>query len=512
MSSHEENLVTVQGVGNPVPAEGSEQAGSQRSRSSNCNVTTVANLAGVTDMSTSDERGSTTPVHGNRTPGNPFGKSALMQRSPKKGAMTSTMERCFSSPSLGSYKEETQEIRLARLGKKIEELVEFVRPRNNVHSEIKKMISAISTLYGSAIGKMSVSEKQCQTSPVNNDGKGSTTEDTPLVQPSKRKLSTPPKSEEKMQTKRRNTKVAPQGPPQAIRMSETLKKQKTTESMSDNGDVNTASSNQLRDATVGSEQEWQKVKGKRRSRPRRKRARPDALLIKKSDEISFADLLRKVKVDPTLNTLGERVSNIRQTYSGDLLLELQTIGDQPKTAIFREQLARAIGGNASVKTLTQETLLVIKDMDEVTTSEEVREALEAQFQEVKGVCIVKSLTKAYRGTQTAVVSLPNTMVGKVLEVGKVRIGWVSCRIREKIELTRCFKCHGYGHRSWNCRSEADRSKLCRRCGEEGHFAKTCQKDSKCMLCDEATKGCSKHVTGSGKCPVYQKALQKERWK
>ena len=58
----------MQGVGNPVPAEGSEQAGSQQSRSSNCNVTTVANLADVTDKSTSDGRGNGKSVHGDNTP------------------------------------------------------------------------------------------------------------------------------------------------------------------------------------------------------------------------------------------------------------------------------------------------------------------------------------------------------------------------------------------------------------------------------------------------------------
>jgi len=536
MSSEKERLVTVQGVGNPVPAEGSEQAGSQQSRSSNCNVTTVANLADVTDKSTSDGRGNGKSVHGDNTPTNPFRKSGMIQRSPKKVATTSTLERCFSSPSLGSSKAETKEITLTRLGRKIEELAEFVKPRNNVHSEIKRMVSTISMLYGSATSKMKVEEKECQTSPLLRqqitskklDREEASNENTPLGESSKRRLSTPPKSDEGRQNKKRNIKAASQGTSredvQALRMSETLinkedgnRKQNTTPPpVSDNVETTAMNANQLENDPIDPQEGWQRVKEKRkrkgRARLRRKRVRPDALLIKKSEEMSFADLLRKVKVDPTLTTLGEKVSSIRQTHSGDLLLELQTTGDQPQTSKFRDQLATAIGDGTSVKGLTQETLLVIKDIDEVTTSEEVREAVEAQFDDVRSVCTVKSLTKAYRGTQTAVISIPNTIAGKVLEVGKVRIGWVSCRIREKIQIIRCFKCHGFGHLSWNCRSGADRSKFCRRCGEEGHFAKSCQKDSKCMLCDETAEGCSKHTTGSYRCPAYQKALQIERRK
>ena len=360
------------------------------------------------------------------------------------------------------------------------------------------------------------------------DREEASNENTPLGESSKRKLSTPPKSDESRKNKKRNIKAASQGTSredvQALRMSETLinkedgnRKQNTTPPpVSDNVETTAMNANQLENEPIDPQEGWQRVKEKRkrkgRARLRRKRVRPDALLIKKSEEMSFADLLRKVKVDPTLTTLGEKVSSIRQTHSGDLLLELQTTGDQPQTSKFRDQLATAIGDGTSVKGLTQETLLVIKDIDEVTTSEEVREAVEAQFDDVRSVCTVKSLTKAYRGTQTAVISIPNTIAGKVLEVGKVRIGWVSCRIREKIQIIRCFKCHGFGHLSWNCRSGADRSKFCRRCGEEGHFAKSCQKDSKCMLCDETAEGCSKHTTGSYRCPAYQKALQIERRK
>ena len=38
----------------------------------------------------------------------------------------------------------------------------------------------------------------------------------------------------------------------------------------------------------------------------------------------------------------------------------------------------------------------------------------------------------------------------MLALGKLRLSWVNCRIRENVEVARCFRCHGYGHLSRGC--------------------------------------------------------------
>ncbi|XP_041451990.1 uncharacterized protein LOC121405377 [Drosophila obscura] len=44
----------------------------------------------------------------------------------------------------------------------------------------------------------------------------------------------------------------------------------------------------------------------------------------------------------------------------------------------------------------------------------------------------------------------------------------------------------FGHMARQCRSETDRSKMCRRCGKEDHLAKDCELDPKCMICKGKT--------------------------
>uniref|UniRef100_A0ABD2VWL5 CCHC-type domain-containing protein n=1 Tax=Trichogramma kaykai TaxID=54128 RepID=A0ABD2VWL5_9HYME len=81
--------------------------------------------------------------------------------------------------------------------------------------------------------------------------------------------------------------------------------------------------------------------------------------------------------------------------------------------------------------------------------------------------IVKTLRKAYAGTQTAVTALPDDLAARALKLGHIRIGWVNCRIRGRGEAARCYRCWSPGHMAARCRGP-DRTELCHRCGQKGH--------------------------------------------
>ena len=70
---------------------------------------------------------------------------------------------------------------------------------------------------------------------------------------------------------------------------------------------------------------------------------------------------------------------------------------------------------------------------------------------------------------------------KLLKGAHIMIGWVSCRVRRKKEVNRCFRCFGFGHIAADCR-EPDRSRCYWRCGEEGHLAGSCTGKPWCYLC------------------------------
>ena len=49
------------------------------------------------------------------------------------------------------------------------------------------------------------------------------------------------------------------------------------------------------------------------------------------------------------------------------------------------------------------------------------------------------IRKSYRGTQAANGTLPVIAANKLLQGGKVSIGWVKCRVR--LRAINCYRCH-----------------------------------------------------------------------
>ncbi|KAI8120523.1 hypothetical protein CVS40_8204 [Lucilia cuprina] len=186
---------------------------------------------------------------------------------------------------------------------------------------------------------------------------------------------------------------------------------------------------------------WKTVKNK--SKPRKRRNA--AMIITAKGGTSYADILKQLKGDPSLKDVGESVSRIRRTQKGELLLEINT-NDQASVDLFRGQMKKSIGPKADIMTRRQETIIECRDIDEVTTKDDIRNAFLTQLgvSEMK-LEDIKSLRRAYGGTQTATISLPSEICYRLLQIGKVKIGWVVCRIRERVNIRQCYRCLGYAH-------------------------------------------------------------------
>ena len=71
-----------------------------------------------------------------------------------------------------------------------------------------------------------------------------------------------------------------------------------------------------------------------------------------------------------------------------------------------------------------------------------------------------SLSKIpYIGNRKAYVLLEEARVLKLLKGAHIKIGWVSCRVRRKKKVNRCFRCLGFSHIAADCRGP-DRSRCC----------------------------------------------------
>ena len=121
-----------------------------------------------------------------------------------------------------------------------------------------------------------------------------------------------------------------------------------------------------------------------------------------------------------------------------MVLVLKNGGD---VSAFRKELDRAVGERAEISALVSTRSFEIRDLNKMVEKEEV----------VSALCLALGRTTC-DGSCTLFA----------------RFGEVKCRIREHVEVSRCFRCLGYGHRSRGC-SNPDRKDACWRCGTTGHL-------------------------------------------
>jgi len=128
---------------------------------------------------------------------------------------------------------------------------------------------------------------------------------------------------------------------------------------------------------------------------KRRNQRSDAILIN-CTEGSYADMLKLVKTEHTLQGLKDGVQGMRRTANGSLLLKMQIPSDH----------------------VTQKLHTAIK-------SAEVECDIPA--------AAAPRMRKAYGGTQTVTVHLRPEHAQRTLDKGRIRVGWIACRIRQKME-------------------------------------------------------------------------------
>ena len=234
--------------------------------------------------------------------------------------------------------------------------------------------------------------------------------------------------------------------------------------------------------------------------------RPDTLLVKAREGNSYAEILRSLKCDTDLQEISSCVTKVRKNAAGELVLVLDRKAHDRTEELF-SAVEKKLADKAEVFSRSDTTTIELKDLDDLTTPDEISQALRSQVEGLEKIdaSSVKSLRKAYGGTQIAVLVLPTKLAKAILLKGSLRIGWVVSRAREKEAIRKCYRCLGFGHIARTCRG-LDRSKQCFKCGEMDHFAKDCQAtDTRCLLCKgELAKG---HRTGSYTCPAYQQAVR-----
>ena len=199
------------------------------------------------------------------------------------------------------------------------------------------------------------------------------------------------------------------------------------------------------------------------------------------------------------------VEKLSKTQSGNMLITLLK-ENMDKGQALQKAIAEVLKEEAQVICKGPQETMEIHDVDDITTKDDIVAALQKEAGDTSEIPVeLIKIRKAHRGTQVATVTLPVATAQKLLDGnGKIRIGWVNCRIKEIKRPIQCFKCWHFGHHGFQCESKVNRSNLWIRCRQE-----VCKNPVKCALCAEKqiTENTA-HYAGNRRCPVLQEARQK----
>lgn len=122
---------------------------------------------------------------------------------------------------------------------------------------------------------------------------------------------------------------------------------------------------------------------------------------------------------------------------------------------------------------------------------------------------IKKLGKNGEKYENLILETDGETYNKIMQEGRLHLGWSSCKVVDNIYVRRCYNCYGFNHNASECRNKT----VCSQCSSDNHLSKDCKSvEKKCINCVSTNKSLnmrleSDHEAWSNECPVYKRKLQ-----
>lgn len=209
------------------------------------------------------------------------------------------------------------------------------------------------------------------------------------------------------------------------------------------------------------------------------------------------------------------VARVSSGKNGEVVIALK---DEESVELLKEKVKENMGGRyeVSVRENLKPTIKLI-GMSEAMDEEDLKETLVDQNEAFSNLGHFK-LCKTYCNRKlrynnvSAIVELDAETFSKVMQEEKLNCGWDRCRVVDGLQVTRCYRCCAFNHKSKDCKAETPTCPVC----SENHQVQECKSSSKqCVNCKKMNaernlKHDMNHAAWGEICPVYQRHFEQRK--
>lgn len=227
----------------------------------------------------------------------------------------------------------------------------------------------------------------------------------------------------------------------------------------------------------------------------------ETIIIKPTEEEpkTFAEILQAVKGGVNPKDFNVNVKSIKQTKDGSVMIVADKGGQGEE---FRNEIARRMTGTDVF--IGGKRQIDILDLDVTTSKEDIMEEIVKQFGTKSDFFNIENVWTTRAG-QRATITATTELARKLEDAGYIKIGWISCRVKEHIGIERCMNCLEMGHSTRRCSQPWNADIKCLKCTKSGHKAKDCQNEKYCMSCNA-----NGHRGDTFACPFFRELVAARR--